>query len=311
MATCAILLIVIVLTFGEKAHSQLIEFGQDTWDDYFLLRGAAVIQQPTCDRNPDIDSQVAKAVKKKQDAFANDPLAEILGFEVDEDPIRRAIIGAAEICAEKHRTFDIVEARVTPGVKAFRTLEQGVQLVVKTSYEYKRVLLAVLVLLCASSATFARRYIIALRSARTAKDHYIATSTQLLACALLLLSATLVEQSQFSVQQIIQPLDVSVHALWVVGFTLLTLANLYYLFRPPKDLKPGGSWGAAFLAIPLYSLICLLVGKQFFSVGYYHGTATYLGMAREVGPSLLSFALYIWIGMLCFSVSHWLGDKDR
>ncbi len=298
LPTLVILLITIFLASGEIIHSQLLKVGQNTWDDYFLLRGAGVVQQPTCDPNPDIDSELVKAIEKKKAAMADDPLADIFGGEIDEGAIRQSIIGSAQICAEKWSKFEEIEARVTPGVKAFRVLEVGVQRIVSTVNEHKRLLLCLLVLICATTATLARHHI-ALRPARTAKDHYIATSAQLLANLMLLMSATVYRgQEQLSMDQGVQVQDFYLHAFWMAGFIALVLTNLYQLIRPPRDLEAGGSWGKAFLTIPLYSFMCLTAGAQFISQGYYHGISVYLGMMMELSTLFLNLALYIWIGML-------------
>ncbi|MDF1782270.1 MAG: TRAP transporter large permease subunit [Alcanivoracaceae bacterium] len=298
LPTLVILLITIFLASGEIIHSQLLQVGQNTWDDYFLLRGAGVVQQPTCEREPNVDVALKDAIAKKEAAMADDPLADIFGSEIDEGAIRQSIIGAAQICREKWSKFEEIEARVTPGVKAFRVLEVGVQRIVSTLNEYKRLLLCMLVLICATTATFARHHI-ALRPARTIKDHYISTAAQLTANLMLLMSATVYRhQEQQSMLQGVQVQDFYLHIFWILGFSALALTNLSQLIKPPKDLEQGGGWGKAFLTIPLYSFMCLTAGAQFISQGYYHGISVYLGMMMELSTLFLNLALYIWIGML-------------
>lgn len=299
LPTFVILLITIFLASGEIIHSQLLKVGENTWDNYFQLRGAGVIQQPTCERDPDIDAEVQKAITAKQAEAASDPLADIFGTQaIDEDAIRQSIISSAEICREKWTNFEEIEARVTPGVKAFRSLEVGVQRVVSTINEHKRMLLALLVLICATTATFARHHI-ALRPSRTVKDHYVGQTAQLAANLMLLMSATVYRsQEQLSMSQGVQVQDFYLHAIWMIGFSMLALTNLYMLVKPPKDLEQGGGWGKALLTIPLYSFMCLTAGAQFISQGYYHGISVYLGMMMELSTMFLNLGLYIWIGMM-------------
>lgn len=298
LPTLIILLITIFLASGEIIHSQLLKFGQNTWDDYFLLRGAGVVQQPTCERNPDIDMALQRAIERKKQDMDEDPLAGLFGSEIDEEAIRQSIIGSAQICKEKWSTFEEIEGRVTPGIKAFRALEVGVQRVVSTVNEHKRLLLCLLVLICATTATFARHHI-ALRPARTVRDHYVATSAQLIANLMLLLSATVYRgQEQLSMAQGVQVQDFYLHAFWIFGFATLAATNVYQLIKPPRNMEPGGSWGKSLLTIPMYSFMCLTSGAQFISQGYYHGISVYIGMMMELSTLFLNLALYIWIGML-------------
>lgn len=298
LPTLIILLITIFLSSGEIIHSQLLQVGQNTWDDYFLLRGDGVIQQPTCEREPNIDNELKRAIAKKEASMANDPLAAILGSEIDEGAMRQSIIGAASICKEKWSQFEKIETRVTPGVKAFRALEVGVQRTVSTINEHKRLLLSLLILICAITATFARHHI-ALRPASTMRDHYVGTIAQLGANLMLLMSATVYRnQESLAIQQGVQVQDFYLHSVWITGFAALALTNVWQLIKPPVDAQPGGSWGKAFLTIPLYSFMCLTAGSQFVSQGYYHGISVYIGMIMELSTLFLSLALYIWIGML-------------
>ena len=66
LPTLIILLLVIFLSSGQIIHSQLLKFGEQTWEDYFLLRGAGVITQPSCDRNPDLDRQVRGTIERRR-----------------------------------------------------------------------------------------------------------------------------------------------------------------------------------------------------------------------------------------------------
>jgi len=298
LPTVVILLLTIFLASGEVIHSQLLKIGENTWQGYFELRTSGLIAEPTCNRDPDIESELRRAIQEKEAAMADDPLAGIFGTEIDEDAMRQSLQSSRDICRERWASYERVQERVTPGVIMYRNLETGVAGVVTTLGNYKRLLLCVLVLICAATATLARHHI-ALRPARTGKDHYIGTSAQLLANLMLLMSATVYRsQEQLSMDQGVQVHDFYLHVFWIAGFALLSLINLYQLIKPPKDLEPGGSWGKSFLTIPLYSFMCLTAGAQFISQGYYHGISVYLGMMMELSTLFLNLALYIWIGMM-------------
>ena len=62
LPTMAILLLTIFLASGEIIHSQLLKIGETSWQGYFELRSAGLISEPTCNRDPDIESEVAQAV---------------------------------------------------------------------------------------------------------------------------------------------------------------------------------------------------------------------------------------------------------
>ena len=299
LPTLFILLTVIFLSSGQIIHSQLLKIGENTWDEYFLLRGAGMVSEPTCNPDPDINQRVREVVEQRKAEAADDPLGDILGgSSVDEDAIRNSLESSRENCRNKWDRFKIVEEKVTPAVIAFRNIEGGVAKVVSTLGDYKRLLLCLLVMICAITATLARHHI-SLRPSRTKKDHVVTTTAQLIANAALLMSAAVYRAEE--VEAIASGVTVSnfyLHQFWIAGFALLTAASIYQLIRPPKDLETGGSWPKAFLTIPLYSFMSLTAAAQFASQGYYHGISVYLNMMMELSTLFLNLALYIWIGML-------------
>lgn len=299
LPTFFILLIVIFLSSGQIIHSQLLKIGENTWDDYFLLRTAGIVSQPTCDRDPDIDRQVQETVKKRSADSADDPLADILGgSDVNEGAIRKSLTASRDNCRDRWRSFETVQEKVTPSVIMYRNLEGGVAKIVSTVGDYKRLLLAVLILICAATTTLARHHI-ALRPARTRRDHLVSTVAQLAANLMLLFSATMYRVEEVSaLDSGVQVSHFYLHKFWILGFGLLSLISIYQLFRQPRNAEPGGSWGKALLTIPLYSFMCLTAGAQFVSQGYYHGISVYLGMMMELSTMFLNLALYLWIGMM-------------
>ena len=47
-----LLLIVVFLSSGQIIHSQLLKIGEATWQEYFMLRSAGVMPEPTCNPDP-------------------------------------------------------------------------------------------------------------------------------------------------------------------------------------------------------------------------------------------------------------------
>src|SRR5699024_9630227 len=93
-----------------------------------------------------------------------------------------------ENCVDKWERYQTVQDKITPTVVVFRNVEGGVANLVATLGDYKRLLLALLLLICAITTTFQRHHI-ALRPARTRKDHLVSTLSQVIANSLLLVSA--------------------------------------------------------------------------------------------------------------------------
>jgi TRAP-type C4-dicarboxylate transport system permease large subunit len=299
LPTLLILLIVILLSSGQIIHSQLLQIGEHTWDDYFLLRTAGLVSEPTCDRDPNIDQQTREIVERRAADTSSDPLADILGSsEANPDAVRQSLIASRENCRDRWQRYQTVQEKVTPSVILYRNIEGGVAMIVSAIGDYKRLLLCILILICAATATLARHHI-ALRPAHTQRDHLVSTLAQLAANLMLLMSATVYRMSEVNAME--SGVHVShfyLHKFWIIGFGVLSLVSLYQLFRQPKDAEPGGSWGKALLTIPLYSFMCLSAGTQFVLQGYYHGIAVYLGMMMELSTMFLNLALYVWIGMM-------------
>ena len=293
-----ILLITIFVASGEIIHSQLLRVGEATWDEYFLLRGAGVVGEPTCDRDPNIDRLVEQTVAQREADMADDPLADMFGTDIDEDAVRRSIERSVQVCNERWSRFERIEERVTPGVMAFRSVEVGVSRMITTIGESRRTLLTLLLLICAATTTVARHHI-AIRPTRTVVDHYVSTGALTLANSLLLVSAINYRERQLiSISEGISVSHYNLNLLWITGFAVLTAINIYYLIRRPKDLEPGGNFGMALLTVPLYGFMALSAGTRFMLDGYYHGMSVYLGMMMEHSTMFLNLALYIWIGMM-------------
>ncbi len=299
LPTLLILLITIFLASGEIIHSQLLKIGERTWENYFELRAAGFVTEPTCNPDPDLNAELDRVHQKKLREMEDDPLLGILGAaEVDRDDIRKSLLQKRENCRNEWARFKRIEDRVTPGVIFYRTIEGGVQSLVTDVGNYKRLFLCLLILICAATTTFTRHHI-AIRLFNTERDYYLGTAMQLIANLLLFVSSVMYREQQLvSLSEGIQLTHAYLNNVWIVGFGLLSAINVYQLIRPPQGLEPGGHWGKAILAIPLYAFMALSAGSRFMLDGYYHGISVYLNMVMEHSTLFLNLALYIWIGMM-------------
>lgn len=296
LPTVIILLIAVFLSSGEIIHSQLLKYGESTWEGYFELRAGAI--EPTCNMDRDVDAEVARTVQKRQADAANDPLGDILGSEIDEGAIRRSIERSITNCENRWARYENTAERLTPSVSAFSSVETSVAFAVTELGGYKRLLLCLLLLICAATTTLSKHHI-SLRPIQTLKDHYVSAGGQLVANLMLLTSAVVYRNQELkSLAEGIQVQHLYLHPFWIAGFALLAAINVVQLIKPGKDFREGGHWGKAILTIPLFTFMCLNAGFLFFSQGYYHGISVYLNMMMELSTLFLNLALYIWIGMM-------------
>ncbi len=296
-----ILLLTIVLSGSTILHSQLLKFGEHHWNHYFQLRAASVLTEPTCNPNPDVDADVQRTIKERQQKAeaANDPLASILGpTKISPDAIRQSILAARDNCRIAIRNYHNVQSRITPAVQIYSKIETTVALIVTQLGNFKELLLCLLVLITAITAALTRHHI-CIRPARTFKDHYVSTGAQLIANTILFISAVVYRQSDVvSIKAGVTVSHFYLHYFWIAGFALLTLISLYQLIRPPKDLELGGTWAKAGLTVPLYCGLCIIANLHFYTHGYYQGSSVYLNMMMEFSTLFLNLALYGWVGML-------------
>ncbi|MDX1755355.1 MAG: TRAP transporter large permease subunit [Marinobacter sp.] len=294
----AILLLTLLASVGETLHSRLLEIGGATWPDYFHLRVIDHLDAPTCEPQPDLERAVEQAVRVKQAELANDPFADVFGGQLDRSAIRDSLQSKAEACRREWANWHRLQALDTPAVGAFAAMEAGLSQAVVLVTGNRRVLLGLMLLFCAAAATLRRQHI-ALRPVESQRDDRVATVAQLIANALLTLSAWLYRQQELAQAAAGMPLaHLFMHDVWVIGFGLLTVISGYQLTRPRTDLPASGSWSRALLSVPLYSFMCLSAALQFAYHGFYHGIAVYLNMMAELSALFLSLGLYVWVGML-------------
>ncbi|MCR8914445.1 TRAP transporter large permease subunit [Marinobacter panjinensis] len=293
LPACLLLLAVVLFSTSSDIHNQMLRGGEQLWSGYYKLRADPV--QPSCDPNVDIEAAVQEELAKEG---SDNPMAALLGeAEKDPDEVRLAIERSVENCRQSYRSYENLKDKLTPGVKAYRTVELFVADLIAFGLESQRYILVILVMLCAVTATLTRHHI-AMRAMETRLDYTVSHTLQTVANAMLLGSSVIFRQSSFGSDNTVSSAELLLHNLWVIGFAALTLASLYRLIRVPDDLQEGGELNKAFLAVPLYTVMCLISGTYFALIGHASGIGIYLGKMMELSDMFLNVGLYVWVGMM-------------
>jgi len=294
LPACLLLLAVVLFSTSSDIHNQMLRGGEQMWSGYYKLRMDPV--KPQCDVIQDVDAAVAKEMAKAPPA--DDPMASLLGdFEKDPAEVRLAIERSAADCRAAHTSYAELQDQLTPGVKAYRAVELFVADLIAFGLAAQRYILVILVMLCAVTATLTRHHI-AMRAMETRLDYTVSMTLQTIANAMLLGSSVIFRQSTLASSTALSSEEMLLHNFWIAGFACLTLASLYRLVRVPDDLEPGGSPSKAFMAVPLYTVMCLISGTYFAVIGHSSGIGIYLGKMVELADMFLNVGLYVWVGMM-------------
>lgn len=290
---CLLLLAVVLFSTSSDIHNQMLRGGEQLWSGYYKLRTDPV--QPTCDPNVDIDAAVQQEMAKES---SDNPMAALLGdAEKDPDEVRLAVERSVADCRQSYQSYETLKDKLTPGVKAYRTVELFVADLIAFGLESQRYILVILVMLCAVTATLTRHHI-AMRAMETRLDYTVSHTLQTVANAMLLGSSVIFRQSSFGADTTMSSDELLLHNLWITGFAALTITSLYRLVRVPDDLREGGDLSKAFLAVPLYTVMCLISGTYFALIGHASGIGIYLGKMMELSDMFLNVGLYVWVGMM-------------
>lgn len=294
LPACLLLLAVVLFSTSSDIHNQMLRGGEQLWSGYYKLR--MDLAQPDCDPHRNIDAAVADELAKAPPS--DDPMAALLGaHEKDPVDIRLAIERSVQECQAAHASFSDSQDRLTPGVRVYRAAELFVADLIAFGLAAQRYVLVILVMLCAVTATLTRHHI-AMRAMETRLDYTVSYTLQTIANAMLLGSSAVFRQSSLGSSTAVSAEALLLHNFWIVGFACLTIASLYRLFRPPAGLAEGGRLGQAFLAVPLYTVMCLISGTYFAMIGHVSGIGIYLGTMIELADMFLNVGLYVWAGMM-------------
>ncbi len=294
LPACLLLLAVVLFSTSSDIHNQMLRAGEQMWGSYYKLRTDPV--QPTCDPNRDIEAAIQQELSES--GGSDNPMAALLGAQ-EKDPadVRLAIERSVADCQASFASYESLKDKLTPGVKAYRAVELFVADLIAFGLESQRYILVILVMLCAVTATLSRHHI-AMRAMETRLDYTVSHTLQTIANAMLLGSSVIFRQSSMGDETTMSAEALLLHNLWIIGFACLTLASLYRLFRVPDDLRGGGSLNKAFLAVPLYTVMCLISGTYFVLIGHASGIGIYLGKMMELADMFLNVGLYVWVGMM-------------
>jgi TRAP-type C4-dicarboxylate transport system permease large subunit len=284
-----LLITIIFAGNGEKIHAQLLKAGESIWHDYFTLRGD--IPTPACNVNPDIElelNKLAAETDKLDDLFADKPF--------DREAARVSLEGARQLCVKKHHLAQQAQARITPSVIVFRSLETRVAAISTFAFEKNRFILALMVFICAITCAARQRHI-AFRPVTTLLDSRIACAAQLVGNLILVISAWAYRNSVYQSSAIVDHPEI--YPTIILGFLALCGINLYQLAKPRQGIKPGGKLINGFAAIPLYTIMAIGAGSYFFLVeGNTAGLAIFFSLLFDQAGLFLNIGLYIWVGML-------------
>ena len=195
----------------------------------------------------------------------------------------------------RHAAYADVQSRLTPGVKAYRSIELAFGAMAK--FPYWKHMLILLTLLGAVSVTMRNEHI-ALREVENQTEHRVSQTLQLTVHLLWLVSCwndyQVQQESAASVDHAGIPL------LWCVGFAALSIINVSHLIKRPEFAHPHQfSIARLLMTIPLFTYMGLIAGIWFLGLeGHSSGQAIYLHKFIQHPTIYLGIGLYIWAGML-------------
>ncbi|MDX1800106.1 MAG: TRAP transporter large permease subunit [Marinobacter sp.] len=291
---CLLLLLVVMFSTSSDIHGQMLKLGEQIWRGYYQLRVDPV--QPTCNPDRDVEAAVARELAAGSDL--SDAMADLLG-EQSKDPaqVRQSIERSVAECRARYEAFEQVSQRLTPAVRIYRSIELALADFVALGLAAQRFILIALVMLCAATATLTRHHI-AMRAMETRLDYQVSHTLQTIANVMLLGSSILFRRLTVDGGSAVDPAQLLLHNLWILGFSGLVVASLYRLVRVPADLPAGGNLNKALLSVPLYTGMCLISGSYFAFIGHGSGIGIYLSKMMELADMFLNVALYVWVGMM-------------
>ncbi len=290
-----LLLVVIIAGNGEQIHARLLNVGELMWHDYFTLR--ADIPIPDCNPDPDIAAELKKF---EAEVIGMEELEVLFDAEpFDRDATLASLKNTRLLCIKKHTAVQQNQARITPSVVIFRTLETSVARITLFAFEKQRMILILTLFICAVTCTIKQHHI-AFKPVITIQDHYISTAAQLLGNVIMLFSAWFYRHNIYkSATKVDHP---EVYLLLLFGFASLSAVSLYQLIKPLHfhDFHKGdNSVLHAMLSIPLYIFMTFFVGGYFFLIeGHLSGPAIFFSLLFDQAGLFLNIGLYIWVGML-------------
>jgi hypothetical protein len=219
MSSLPVFLLLLVIIFSgncEKLHAQLLKAGELIWHDYFMLRGD--IPTPECNAKPDIElelNKLATETDKMDDLFDKQAF--------DREAARISLENSRQVCIEKHQLAQQYQARVTPAVILFRGFETSVAAISIFSFENHRVILVLMVFICAFTCS-AKQHHIAFKPVITLLDHRVSSAAQLLGNLVLVISAWMYRNGVYQSSAVVDHPEI--YPLVILGFLALCCITL-------------------------------------------------------------------------------------
>lgn len=293
LPVCILLLLVVIFSTSSDIHNRVLHLGDHFWPGYYKLRTDPV--PPSCDPNINVEQKVQERLSKSDSDELGLDLLE--SAPVDESMIRSSIENAKQDCITQFAAYKENTERITPAVKAFRAVEQFIASVIGLGLVSQKFILIFTIVICAMTASLTHHHI-ALRPIVNMVDHYHATIAQVVGNGILLTSALAFRHLAHSDGSKMEPDVALTHDMWVVGFACMLIASIIAVFRPKKDIEPGGDAKHAGLCFPLYTTMALFSALFFFPNGHFAGIGIYLDKLMDLSELFLGIGLYVWIGML-------------
>ncbi len=289
-----LLLSVIIAGNGEQLHARLLNLGEWLWQDYFSLR----IDMPTpeCDPEPNIDAELKRLRQQAEHAEMDDMAALFDSEPFDAKAALISLQSSAKLCGKKHQLAEQNQARITPPVIFFRSLETMVAKVSLWAFEQQRMILLLTIFMAATICSLKQQHI-AFRPVVTLLQQQLSTTFQLLANGLMLVSACLYRDKIYQSSALVEHPEV--YLLLILGFALLTAVSLFQLTKVLSFEKIEGRILSALLSIPLYVYMTFFVAVYFFLYEkHWAGPAIFFSLLFDQAGLFLNIGLYIWVGML-------------
>lgn len=296
LPTFIVLLTIVFLSSGEYIHARMLAIGNSLWPGYTTELKKAFIPERQC-------QSIEKAVESAYTKWLALPEEDEFGFEKgpwNPGAVKISVEQSNKTCTKLNKEIKAAKKQVTPNMKRYLWVETSIQQFVGQSSQIKKPLFIFLVLLCAVSTTFSKHHI-SLRPITTQKDQIVSSIALIITFIMLLVSSTIYYQAELNIaSQGIQVHDMNLHKYWIVGFATLLLVNIYIFFTRKRDNLPAGdSYLKSLLSIPLFGIMGITAGIQFFFLlDYPTGISVTMTQITDFIDVFLKLALYIWLGML-------------
>jgi len=294
-----LLLMTLIIGTGEMVHGQLLKAGESMFGNkeagvqYFMLRAEPTA--PDCTLVKDIDAEVAKRSAASNEGGGDD-IDDLFGeTKIDPVELRKSIEQANGICQMKHDMYKRIVEHQTPEVKAYRLLETSFFKLFEIGTSNRPLILLLMVVIAGITTTLGHHHI-GIRPPRYTKDFRLSALVMSIASGLLLYSCISYYQILLNSGTHIE--GVVLHYLWWAFFGTMLAINLKRLIMPPACPDGAGSWGLAFLAVPLFAQMSLIAGIYFLAQGHKAGLAIYISQLMELPNIFLNLGLFILAGML-------------